>query len=213
MSDLENIPTPPDNRDSLSEDIQFNEQTTETRESKGEGGIPSSTHQVKAIQKEEAQYRKNDERLIKVLLLFIKQGNDDILIALINALLERNVPAPFIVGCVSLMYEEVINAMSESEQVSRYEGEDIQEILSRWYQDLTEICRRYPERILPMISHDNYKADEYIKKLLQYVIVALYNKHNIAPNEDQITGYVDTFFEKLIADVDLAIKSTKSLKN
>lgn len=212
MSEIEQFPVPPSERDKISEDVQFQEQASETKERKGESSGSSYSQQIKAVQKEEETYKKNDEHLIKVLLLFIKQGKDETLIELINALLERNIPAPFIVASLSLIYHEVINTLSEQETSFSYDPKDANQALTQWFTNLLNASLKYPHKILPALSNSNNNADEHVQTFMKYLVVQFYNSRNIQPPLEHIDSYVADVLTQVITRTDTAIKERKTIE-
>lgn len=211
MSDLENIPTPPTEKDRPAEDMQYEEHVSETKEHKGESSGHASSQMIKLIQEEEKKHKREDEHLIKILLEFIKKDANQTVIDLVNKLLERNVPAPFIIAILSLAYPDLINKLTTKEQQQSLTEVVAHEILKKWYLELVEVSKIFAHRILTHIGQENDKADEHIKNLLRFVIIDFYNNHNIQPDDENVTRYIDEVFSNLVNVLNTFIKSQKKL--
>ena len=211
MPDIENMPTPPSERDRPNEDVQFEEKISETKEHKGQSVGDSSSQAIKLIQEEEKKHKKEDDHLIKILVNFIKKDTNPEVIELVNKLLERNVPAPFIVAMLSLAFPDLINALSYKDTHFNYKGSEPNEILKEWYIQLIEVSKTYAHRILPHIGSENNNADEHVKNMLRFVIIDFYNKQNIQPESNHIAEYVDEVFNNLVSGIDNFLKNQKKL--
>jgi len=69
--------------------------------------IKAAAAQIKALQAGEQKQRKKEEKLIKILLKFVKTGTKKDIMLLIARLLEQNVPPLFILSIVSLGHEDI----------------------------------------------------------------------------------------------------------
>ncbi|MBT3865441.1 hypothetical protein HOE67_03380 [Candidatus Peregrinibacteria bacterium] len=63
--------------------------------------------QIKAIRKQEKKQKKKENELIKILLKFIKHSHKKDLVLLISRVLEKNMPANFVLAVVLLGNEEI----------------------------------------------------------------------------------------------------------
>jgi len=68
---------------------------------------------IQAIRKEEKKRKKKEDELIKILLKFIKSSDKKDLVLLISRVLERNVPANFILAIILLGNEEIQREIGE----------------------------------------------------------------------------------------------------
>lgn len=75
--------------------------------------VKAAQSQIKALKKGEQKVRKKEEKLVKILLRFVKNHQKNDIMLLIARLLEQNVPAIFILSIVLLGNEDVL---SEEEQ-------------------------------------------------------------------------------------------------
>lgn len=71
--------------------------------------IKAAATQIKAIKKSEQKVRKKEDKLIKILLKFVKNSQKRDIMLLIARLLEQNISPVFILSIVLLGNEEVLN--------------------------------------------------------------------------------------------------------
>ncbi|MFH1284091.1 MAG: hypothetical protein ABIH78_00685 [Candidatus Peregrinibacteria bacterium] len=63
--------------------------------------------QIAAIKKEEGRQKKKEEELLKILLKFVKTSHKSELVLLISRVLEKNIPANFILAAILLGNEDI----------------------------------------------------------------------------------------------------------
>ena len=73
--------------------------------------MKAAAAQIKALQASEQRQKKNEDELIKILIKFIKSGQKKELLALILKLLDRNIPAVFILSLILIANKDVQNDM------------------------------------------------------------------------------------------------------
>jgi len=69
--------------------------------------------QIKAIKREETKRKKKEEELVRIILKFIKTSSKKDLVLLISRVLERNIPANFILSIILLGNEEIKRDMED----------------------------------------------------------------------------------------------------
>jgi hypothetical protein len=75
--------------------------------------VKAAAAQIKALQAGEQKQRKKEEKLIRILLKFVKTGTKKDIMLLIARLLEQNIPPLFILSIVSLGHEDIKKEMSD----------------------------------------------------------------------------------------------------
>jgi hypothetical protein len=75
--------------------------------------VKAAAAHIQAIRKEEKKRKKKEDELIKILLKFIKSSDKKDLVLLISRVLERNVPANFILAIILLGNEEIQREIGE----------------------------------------------------------------------------------------------------
>lgn len=75
--------------------------------------VKAAAAHIQAIRKEEKKRKKKEDELIKILLKFIKSSDKKDLVLLISRVLERNVPANFILAIILLGNEEIQKEVGE----------------------------------------------------------------------------------------------------
>lgn len=75
--------------------------------------VKAAAAHIQAIRKEEKKRKKKEDELIKILLKFIKSSDKKDLVLLISRVLERNVPANFILAIILLGNEEIQKEIGE----------------------------------------------------------------------------------------------------
>lgn len=69
--------------------------------------MKAAAAQLQAIQKQEKQQKKSEDELIKILLKFIQGDQNRDILLLVSRLLDRNVPAGFIISLLMISYEDI----------------------------------------------------------------------------------------------------------
>ncbi|MBN1494758.1 hypothetical protein JW911_03430 [Candidatus Peregrinibacteria bacterium] len=80
--------------------------------------VKAAAAQIKALQAGEQKQRKKEEKLIRILLKFVKTGTKRDIMLLIARLLEQNVPPLFILSIVTLGNEDVKKDISDEKLLS-----------------------------------------------------------------------------------------------
>jgi hypothetical protein len=75
--------------------------------------VKAAAAQIQASKKEEKKRKKKEDELVKILLKFIKSSDKKDLVLLISRVLEKNVPANFILAIILLGNEEIQREIGE----------------------------------------------------------------------------------------------------
>lgn len=87
--------------------------------------VKAAAAHIQAIRKEEKKRKKKEDELIKILLKFIKSSDKKDLVLLISRVLERNVPANFILAIILLGNEEIQKEVGEYLMFTPRPGEGV----------------------------------------------------------------------------------------
>lgn len=133
--------------------------------------------QIAAIKKEEKKQKKTEDDLLKILLKFIKTSQKTDLVLLVSRVLEKNIPANFILAVILLGNEDIQREMGDFLMLGA--GENAQDGSQHKSVDAEEkalIFFNIKDETLPLkvkIKLDTwikgllFQAEEYAQKLLK----------------------------------------------
>lgn len=128
--------------------------------------VKAAQAHIKAIQKGEQKARQKEEKLIKILLRFVKNHQKKDIMLLIARLLEQNIPPIFILSVVLLGNEDVLD---DEESKKLLTGNvEIPEA------DSFSLANLDKDELLPVKL--KVRIDEWLKNILKY---ALENPHRL----------------------------------
>lgn len=197
--------------------------------------------QIAAIKKDEQKQKRKEEKLVAVLLKFIKSGRNNALVSLIAVLLSENVPASLIVGVLSLNYPELqreiaislnlnLAAPKNAEEGNFLASQDalgfvnvsilplkLKIALDLWFQALQEAMESYPEKILKTVI-DPLSTVELRPKIsvvqLSALILRDFLAQNAAASEaDRLREFMFNVFRQMLARVARESQNRSQLKS
>ncbi len=127
--------------------------------------VKAAQAQIKALQKGEQKVRKKEEKLVKILLRFVKNHQKKDIMLLIARLLEQNVPAIFILSIVLLGNEDVL---SDEEQTLLKAPEQTLET------EEMSLAKMDKDELLPVKL--KVRIDDWLKNIMS---AALENPHKL----------------------------------
>lgn len=128
--------------------------------------VKAAQAQIKALQKGEQKVRKKEEKLIKILLRFVKNHQKKDIMLLIARLLEQNIPSIFILSIVLLGNEDVLNEEESKTFLTAPESSKEVEEMSLSTMD--------KDQLLPVKL--KVRIDEWLKSIMSS---ALENPHKL----------------------------------
>lgn len=160
---------------------------------------------VKAMRQQEGKQRDKDNKLVAILMKFVKSNQNSVLVELIVRLLNENVPASFILAIILLAYEEIqkelgvnlslpegfqfdkklLNAGNNNYQSLQKSEENSEEFILTAEKKL--ILKMWTESVINASLENPYKILRTIKD----------NEGNIKSSAIQLTAFIiRDFFEK-----------------
>lgn len=187
--------------------------------------------QIAAIKKDEQKQKQKEDKLVAVLLKFIKSGRDNSLVTLIASLLAENVPASLIVGVLSLNYPELQREIAINLSVSliapereaesaenRLVSQDslgfvnlsilplqVKIALDLWFQALQEGMDAYPDKILKTVidplSTVELQPKISIVQLSALILRDFLAKKAAGSETDRLREFMFNVFRQMLARV------------
>jgi len=193
--------------------------------------MKAAAAQIKALKKGEQKQRKKEEKLIKILLKFVKSSKKQDIMVLIARLLELNVPAVFILSIVILGNEEYFDN-EEGRQVL-LDGQKLQNgadekslvFLDRdkvlplelkikidaWMKNIFSLSMEHPHRLLKTVFD---KDDVLVLPLIQlssFILRDFLEKNEQKADYEQLKEFCSFFLNGVIKEVQQKIEETKEL--
>jgi hypothetical protein len=194
--------------------------------------VKAAQAQIKAIQKGEQKVRQKEEKLIKILLKFVKNHHKKDVMLLIARLLEQNIPPIFILSVVLLGNENVL-ADEESKQLlaGKVEIPEAESVslahldkdqllpvklkvrIDEWLKNIFKSALENPHRLIKTV----YDQDEQIKLPLIQLCAFIQRDYLEANDEEadyeKLKEFSMFFMSGILKKVEDAIEKTKELKD
>ena len=191
---------------------------------------------IAALQKAEKKQKKEEDRLIKILLKFIKKHNKPAITLLIARLLEQNVPAAVILSIILLGNKDVQDEvgvkfqlpegmLTEEQALADYKGSKdkvlaffsdkvlplkIRITLDLWGKNLWQAMEAYPHKVLNTILLGS-KIKESAIRLVTFIIRDYLEQEKVEGDFSKIEGFARTVLEGLIQKLRDKIEETREI--
>ena len=148
---------------------------------------------MQQLRKEEKRAKKKDDQVAKTIIQFLNDDSYSHLFILISKLVARNCPSIFILGILSLINEDCLNAvreyLKEHEDATAHDtvesiiqGKEIEAKANRqlidWITRLQMILTHDAERILESLLLDDKHIDGSVLQLTTFVIQEFFRKED-----------------------------------
>lgn len=193
--------------------------------------IKAAAAQIKALKKGEQKQRKKEEKLIKILLKFVKSSKKQDIMVLIARLLERNVPAVFILSIVVLGNEEFfeeeegrqvllegqkLQSETDGKSLAFFDREQVLPLelkikIDAWMKNVFSQALEHPHRLLKTVFDEE---DVLILPLIQisaFILRDFMEKYDQKADYNQLKEFCDFFLNGIMKEVRQKIKETKEL--
>lgn len=127
--------------------------------------VKAAQAHIKALQKGEQKVRKKEEKLVKILLRFVKNHQKKDIMLLIARLLEQNIPAIFILSIVLLGNEDVLSDEEKSLLKAPVQTSETEEM---------SLATMDKDQLLPVKL--KVRIDDWLKSIMS---AALENPHKL----------------------------------
>lgn len=180
--------------------------------------IKAANAQIKALKAGEQKQKDKESKLIKILLLFVKNRKKRDIMILITRLLELNMPASFILSFVILGNEEIkenlekekllISEVPKEDHIDSGGGEmislslaDSDETLSlklkaeidEWMKNILTQAFEYPGRILKLIDAEKGEGRLPLIQLFTFVLRDYLKQENQKPDYGRLKEFGEFF--------------------
>lgn len=197
----------------------------------------AATAQLQALQKSEQKQRKGDQKLVKILLKFLKTSKKTDILLLVSRVLEQNVPANFVLSLIILGNEEMQKdaemdlkmlpsgkKFDEAEQVEAakaltFFGTD-EKVLSmkakieidNWIKNMYEQAEEKPYKVVRTILDFEGNVKLIIVQLATFVLRDFLEENSLPAKYERLKEFVGLVLGKMMEDTKDKIQGTKELK-
>ncbi|MBD3156254.1 hypothetical protein GF369_00340 [Candidatus Peregrinibacteria bacterium] len=194
--------------------------------------IKAAAAQIKALKKGEQKQRKKEEKLIKILLKFVKTSKKQDIMVLIARLLERNIPAVFILSIVVLGNEEFFDDTEGAKVL--FEGEKLRDEsegktlaffdrdrvlplkvkikIDAWMKNVLSQALEHPHRLLKTVYDEDEILILPLLQLVSFVLRDYLEKNDQEPEYERLKEFSDFFLNGVMKEVRQKLDKTKELR-
>ncbi|MDX9971031.1 MAG: hypothetical protein RBS56_03965 [Candidatus Gracilibacteria bacterium] len=174
--------------------------------------MQKAAKEMRAAKKKEQKHKKKEEDLYKILLDFIKNSKNTVLVSKITDCLEKNIPAGFILAIIRLSNKEIESILGEldpSETKIAIFGEEtdfsplMKVELNLWIKSLIDYALENNEKILKkslIHSENGLILEKKLTELTSFIIFEYTKQHNVLM-EDQKIQYFANFILRGVLDL------------
>ncbi|MFC1599800.1 hypothetical protein ACFL3T_02110 [Patescibacteria group bacterium] len=194
--------------------------------------IKAAQAQIKAIQKGEQKVRKKEEKLIKILLRFVKNHQKKDIMLLIARLLEQNIPSIFILSIVLLGNEDVLNEDESKTLLKAPEkSKDIEEMslatmdkdqllpvklkvrIDDWLKSILSSALDNPHKLLQTALDSDKHVILPLVQLCAFILRDYLEKHKEEANYEDLKDFSQFFLSGIMEKVADKVLKQKELKD
>jgi len=194
--------------------------------------MKAAATQIKALKKGEQKQRKREEKLIKILLKFVKTSKKQDIMVLIARLLERNVPAVFILSIVILGNEEYfedeegkqvflesqqLQSESDGKSLAFFDEEKVLPLklkikIDAWMKGIFSQALEHPARLLKTVFDEDRVLILPLLQLSSFILRDFLKKNNQDASYNKLKEFCDFFLNGVMKEVQQKLEETKKLK-
>lgn len=194
--------------------------------------MKAAAAQIKVLKKGEQKQRQKEEKLIKILLKFVKSSKKQDVMVLIARLLEQNVPAVFILSIVLLGNEEFfkdeegkqvllegqkLKSESDEKSLAFFDKKQVLPLelkieIDAWMKNVFSQALEHPHRVLKTVFDEDDVLILPLIQLSSFVLRDFLEKHDQEAAYSQLKEFCDFFLNGIMKEVQQKIKETKELK-
>lgn len=154
---------------------------------------------IKNMSAHQAAQKKQEDKLVKILLRYMKDPAKSDIVFLVIRLLQENVPGVFILAVLSIADPDMEQELASSFQIGNIEesalssvpGEafipdDIKRVLNGWGLAIQASGALMPSKTLSTVLTPDQKLKSLILDLLQFALEEYFTRHGIEFSEDKI---------------------------
>lgn len=159
--------------------------------------------EMRAAQKREKKHKKKEEDLYKILLDFIKNSKNTLLVGKITDCLEKNIPAGFILAIIRLSNKEIEGILGVRDKIDTSiqvfgEESDLSPImkieLNLWINEMMSYVLDNKDRVekKAFVINNNLKSpNPSLEKLCYFIISQYLEQNNIKMEESRIIYFAN----------------------
>jgi uncharacterized protein YdiU (UPF0061 family) len=202
--------------------------------------IQAAAAQIAALKIGEQKQRKKEEKLIQILLKFVKTGTKKDIMLLIARLLEQNVPPLFILSIVSLGNEDLKKELAEEEKLTQPQNKQLSGEITRelqkeenslslfgkdeslplkvrieidaWLKYVFEQAFEDPFRLMQTALDSEKSLILPIIQLPAFILRDFLEKYNQQADYEKLKEFTEFFLNGVMSKVEDKIKEQKNLK-
>lgn len=199
--------------------------------------IKAARAQIKALKIGEQKQKAKEEKLIKILLSFVKSQKKQDIMVLIARLLEQNIPAAFILSIVILGNEEIKKNVEKEHLLSTgvvgkgdldTEGEDdisltvfdsdkslplkLRAEIDEWMKNILKQSLEYPHRVLKTVITGEGDIKLPVVQLTAFILRDFLKQNDQEAEYDKLKKFSEFFIKGIIKKVQQKVKDQKEIE-
>lgn len=194
--------------------------------------IKAAAAQIKALKKGEQKQRQKEEKLIKILLKFVKSSKKQDVMVLIARLLEQNIPAVFILSIVVLGNEEYfedeegkqvllegqkLQSESDGKSLAFFDRDKVLPLelkikIDGWMKNIFSQALEHPHRLLKTAFDEDEVLILPLIQITSFILRDFLEKHEQEADYAKLKEFCDFFLNGIMKEVRQKIEETKELK-
>lgn len=197
--------------------------------------VKAASAQIKALKKGEQKVREKENKLIKILLKFVKNHQKKDIMLLIARLLEQNIPPVFVLSLVLLGNEDVLKEAEEQHLLKAGEGgssekevannkalafiDDKQALplelkikIDEWMKNILTQGLEDPKRIIKTAYDDDGNIKLPLIQLSAFILRDFLEENKQEPEYEKLKEFSDFFIGGILKKIKEKAESMKELK-
>jgi len=190
--------------------------------------MKAAAAQIKALKKGEQKQRQKEEKLIKILLKFVKSSKKQDIMVLIARLLEQNVPAVFVLSVVMLGNEEYFDdeegrkLLIEGEKLKNeadgkslafLDGEHVLPLklkieIDAWMKNIFIQATEEPQRVLKAVFDEDGMLILPLVQLASFILRDFLEKYDQQADYTQLKEFCEFFLVGTMKEVQQKVDKT-----
>ncbi|MBU1992827.1 MAG: hypothetical protein ABH856_00450 [Patescibacteria group bacterium] len=197
----------------------------------------AATAQLKALQKSEQKQKKGEQKLIKILLKFLKTSKRQDILLLTSRVLEQNVPANFVLSLIILGNEDMQKdagmdlkmlpsgkKFDEADQIEQASaltlfGTD-EKVLSmkakieidNWIKNMYAQAEEHPYKVTRTVLDFEDQVKLIVEQLASFILRDFLLDHNLPAKYERLKEFVSLVLGKMMEDTKDKIRGTRELE-
>lgn len=197
----------------------------------------AATAQLQALQKSEQKQKKGEEKLIKILLKFLKTSKKQDILLLVSRVLEQNVPANFVLALIILGNEDMqkdagmdlklLPSGKKFDEVETIEAEQSltlfgtdEKVLSmkakieidNWIKNMYVQAEEKPYKVLSTVLDFEKNVKLIVVQLASFILRDFLEENSLPAQYERLKEFISLVLGKMMEDTKDKTKGTRELK-